>query len=75
MAFIGKTKLPINTSLFLFDHMVSPILQYGAEIWGWQYSESIERVHLNMCKVHSTTTSVAILGELGIRPMFVHNLV
>jgi hypothetical protein len=35
--------------------------------------------HLKMCKyilnIHSTTTSVAVLGELGRRPMFVHNLV
>jgi hypothetical protein len=61
MAFIGKTKFPINRLLFLFDHMVSPILQYGAEIWGWQYSESIERVHLKMCKYIQCTLPPLVL--------------
>ena len=30
--------------------MVAPILLYGAEIWGGEYCEVIERVHAQFCK-------------------------
>ncbi|KAH3747723.1 hypothetical protein DPMN_182152 [Dreissena polymorpha] len=33
-----------------FDAMITPILCYSAEIWGFQYAECIERVHINYCK-------------------------
>ena len=34
----------------LFDSIVSPILTYGAEIWGYQYVEKIEKVQTKFCK-------------------------
>ena len=33
----------------LFDTMVTPILTYGAELWGFQYSPQIENVHSQFC--------------------------
>ena len=34
----------------LFDIFVLPILCYSSEIWGYDYSESIEKVHADLCK-------------------------
>ena len=33
----------------LFDILVLPILCYSVEIWGYDYSESIEKVHADLC--------------------------
>jgi hypothetical protein len=35
----------------LFDTIVRPILCYGAEIWGYQYSGIIEKVHTDLCRL------------------------
>ena len=34
----------------LFDSMVSPILCFGSEVWGYEYSSVIESVHNDFCK-------------------------
>ena len=34
----------------IFDTMVTPVLCYAAEIWGYAYSEQIETVQANFCK-------------------------
>ena len=34
----------------LFDSIVKPIFCYGAEIWGYKYSKTIEKVHIKFCK-------------------------
>ena len=36
--------------LKLFDPIVSPILCYGSEVWGYEYSKTIEKVHSKFCK-------------------------
>ena len=68
--------LPVDISLQLFDKMVLPILLYGAELWGFEERETIEKVHLKFCKyilgVSSKTPNCAVLGELGRRPLFVY---
>lgn len=55
--------------------MISPILTYGAEVWGFKVRKHIETAHINFCKytleVGSKTHSEAIMGELGRRPMWV----
>ena len=38
--------LPVNRNCELFDKIVLPILLYGAEIWGYEYCESIEVVQI-----------------------------
>ena len=35
----------INDAFKLFDTMILPILTYAAEIWGYDYSIQIEKVH------------------------------
>ena len=60
----------------LFDKMFTPILLYGSEIWGYEYSHVIEQVQLEYCKkilgVRGNTINCADLGECGRRPLAVH---
>ena len=55
--------------LELFDKLVSPILNYGAEVWGFFKANQIERAHLQFCKrllgVKKCTQNNFIYGELG----------
>ena len=59
----------------LFDRYISPILNYGCEVWGFHKAPNIERVHLNFCKrilqVKRTTQNDFSYDELGRYPMFV----
>ena len=43
--------LPFSTAMNLFDKMITPILLYGSEIRGYEYSHVIEQVQLEYCKV------------------------
>ena len=50
-----------------FDFMVKPILCYGSEVWGTEYSDVIESVHFNFCKNflginNSVNNAVAIVS-------------
>ena len=36
--------------LDLFDKLVTPILNYGCEVWGFAQANAIERVHMQFCK-------------------------
>ena len=53
----------------LFDKLVTPILNYGSEVWGFIQGKSIEMVHLQFCKqllgVKKTTQNDFVYGELG----------
>ena len=40
-----------NDMFKIFDAMVTPVLCYAAEIWGHTYTEQIETVHTNFCKL------------------------
>lgn len=68
--------LPIDVQFELFDSMISPILLYGAEIWGFDEADHIERVHIGFCRyvlgVGSHTSTAAVLAETGRHPMYVH---
>ena len=55
--------------LELFDKLVSPILSYASEVWGFCQANAIERVHMQFCKkllgVKKTTQNDFVYGELG----------
>ena len=64
-----------NDAFKLFDSMVKPVACYGAEIWGYQFCEEIEKVQSRFCKYfiglkQSTNDSFA-LGECGRLPLAV----
>ena len=65
--------LPIDVNLKLFHSLVASVLLYGAEVWGEERSEIIEKVHLKFLKhllqVNKSTCSNMIYGELGEPPL------
>jgi len=64
-----KHKNCITHKLDLFDKLVSPILNYACDVWGFVKGNAIERVYLQFCKrllgVKKTTQNDFIYGELG----------
>jgi hypothetical protein len=67
-----EVSLSIPEKLKLFDAMISPILFYGSEVWGFHKAPDIERVHLKFLKqllgVKVQTTNSAVFGEFGRFP-------
>ncbi len=69
-------QLPPATALDLFDALISPLIDYGSEIW---YRESIisrlETIHLRylkrVLKVCQQTPTLAVHGDLGRFPLIV----
>ena len=63
------TALTPSHKLELFDKLVSPILNFGSEVWVFYKSPSIETVHLQFCKkilgVKQSTQNDFVYGELG----------
>ena len=53
----------------LFDKLVTPILHYGCEVWGFCQAKQIERTHMMFCKQllggKTSTQNDFIYGELG----------
>ena len=70
---IRNVALPIDLQLKLFDSLVSPILLYSCEIWGYENTKIIETIQLHFCKkilnVRSSTPNYMVYGELGRFPM------
>ena len=64
-----------NDIFKLFDSIVRPILCYGSEIWGYEYSKPIEKIHSQFCKkytgLHQNTADFFALSECGRHPLAV----
>ena len=64
-----------NDIFKLFDSIVRPILCYGSEIWGYEYSKQIEKIHILFCKryigLHQNTADFFALSECGRHPLAV----
>ena len=64
-----------NEIFKLFDSIVQPILCYGSEIWGYEYSKQIEKIHILFCKryigLHQNTADFFALSECGRHPLAV----
>ena len=58
-----------------FDALITPILEYGSQIWDFQSRRlsEIEIIHRKFCKfilnVPSSATNAGVYGELGRKPM------
>ena len=67
--------LAVKPAFKMFDQMVVPIITYGAEIWGYEYSKDIERVQIKYCKyllgLPVFSHNSAVLGECGRLPLCV----
>ena len=57
----------------LFDSLVTHILLYSSEIWGFECISNIEKIHLQFCKrvisVRSSTPNFMVDEELGRFPL------
>ena len=66
---------PQNDSFKLFDSIVTPILCYGSDIWGFEYSKQIEKIHSQFCKryigLHQNAADFFALSECGRYPLAV----
>ena len=55
--------------LDLFDKLISPILNYGSEVWDFHTAKSIKTVHLSFCirmlGIKQSTQNDFVYGELG----------
>ena len=64
--------IPVDLQLKLFDSLVTPIILYCSEIWGFECISNIEKHHLQFCKrvlsVRSSTSNFMVYGELGRFP-------
>ena len=63
------TPLKPSHVVALFETLISPISNYGSEVWGLYKAKAIETVHLQFCKrllgVNQTTQNDFIYRELG----------
>ena len=68
-----------SKNVYLFDHLIKPIVEYGSEVWGFRDWDEFETLHLRACKyapgVRSTTTLTAVYSELGRRPLIAGGLI
>lgn len=59
--------------LKLFDHTILPILTYSSEIWGYENSAILEKVHCEflryITKLRKSTPLYMLLAELGRYPV------
>ena len=55
--------------LELYDKLISPILCYSSEVWGFNKGKDIERTHLQFCKrilaVKQSIQNDFVYGDLG----------
>ena len=67
----------VNVFFKLFDAQVQPIFQYGAEIWGLDKCNDIEKVHIFAMKrflqVSTITPNDIVYGELGRYPVYINS--
>ena len=66
-------KVDVSVAIDLFDKTITPILNYGSEVWGFHPAPDIERVHLGYLKrvmgVKKSTQNDFVYGLLGRYPM------
>ena len=72
---LDRVSLDVKTQLRIFDTMITPILLYGAEVWGVYNYKDIDKLHMRFCKrvlnVRKCTPNYAVYGELGRLPLSV----
>jgi hypothetical protein len=68
-----------NVFFKIFDCQVLPILLYGAELWGYQRFQILEKAHLFACKrflnVAPQTPNSMVYGDLGRYPVYITSAV
>ena len=59
----------------MFDSLVSSVINYGSEVWGFHHAKEIETIHNRFCrsvlKVPKNTSVCCVIGDLGHLPMYI----
>jgi hypothetical protein len=67
--------LKVSFMYEMFEKLITPIITYGSEVWGFAPTQTIERLHLKFCKfilgVKTNTQNDFVYGELGILPLYI----
>jgi hypothetical protein len=67
---IRNLAIPIDVQLKLFDSLITPILVYSCEVWGFENKQGIEKMHLQYCKrilnIRNTTPNVMATVKLAV---------
>ena len=70
--------ISVEHRLNLFDKLILPIINCGAEIWGFHTGDCIEKVHLQFCKpllsVKRSSKNDFVYGELGRHDLYTGRL-
>ena len=57
----------------MFDTLILPILTYGYELWVYENTKQLEKLHLQFCRnilgVRTTTPNFMTYGELSRTPI------
>ena len=60
---------------YMFDSLVSSVLNYASELWGFHQAKDIEQIHYRFCrfvlKVPKSTPLSCLVGDLGHLPMYI----
>jgi hypothetical protein len=74
---IRNLAIPIDLQLKLFDLLITPILVYSCEVWGFENKQGIEKMHLQYCKrilnLRSSTPNFMVYGKIGRFPVEIIN--
>ena len=46
------TELSVSHAMDLFDKLITQILNYSSEVWGFDHGKAIERVHLQFVNIY-----------------------
>ena len=67
--------LNVNEKFKLFDCLVSSVLGYAGEVWGFHGAPDFERLDKQFCRsilgVKKSTNLAALYSELGRKPLIV----
>ena len=73
---INQVELTTSEKCKLFDTLVSSVLNYSSELWGFHEAKDIERVHTKFCRkilcVKKSTNLTGLYGELGRAPLLIN---
>jgi len=66
----------VPQEIYLYKTLVMPVLNNGAEIWGYHLALDVESINSKFCRkilsIKRSTNLTALYGELGIVPLNVH---
>jgi hypothetical protein len=73
---LRNISIPIDLQLKLHDTHILPILTYGCEVWDYENTDLLEKLHLQFCRknlgIRTTNPNFMTYGELGRIPIDIY---